>query len=531
MTTPTNAQLYTMIQTLQAKDTTIEESIKGYLKVGDANSFYLMVCGVFVFFMQAGFALLEAGSVRAKNTKNILMKNLLDACLGAVIWWSWGYALAVRYLLACWLHALSPPHASRQPFRACYEHLLRIISPSPTASATTHPPPPHSQYDGPKNGETGYSGFIGNAAKQSDGLTGPSFFTMDYNNLQDDGAAYASWWFQFVFCAAAATIVSGAMAERTTLTGYIIYTFVISGFIYPVVVAWTWGGGWTNTFNQETEGQSSFVDFAGSGIVHMTGGIAALCGAAIVGPRKGRFDDNKAPIAIPAHNTTFQVLGTLILWVGWYGFNPGSTLGIAGYGLGMARCIVTTTLSAAMGGIITVVVDKMLISHTWDVGQLCNGILAGLVSITAGTGDVYPWAAMIIGLLGAFVYLGASKTVLYLCKVDDPLDAFAVHGACGAWGVIALGLFAKDNLSGGLCGSNKGLFYGKGYLLGNALLFIFANCAWTGTLSLAMFMPLRMAGLLRVSATVEDSGMDVSKHGGSAYYGTDGAPTMSTTAS
>jgi len=298
------------------------------------------------------------------------------------------------------------------------------------------------------------------------------------------------------------------MAERTSLVGYLVYTVMISGFIYPVVVSWTWGYGWASSWN------GGLVDFAGSGIVHMTGGIAALCGAAIVGPRKGRFDESGKPISMPAHNTTFQVLGTFILWLGWYGFNPGSTLAIAGQGQTMARAVCTTTLSAATGGITVVLLDKVAVSHTWDVGALCNGILAGLVSITAGAADVYPWAAVIIGFLGGLVYLASSKTVLFICKVDDPLDAFSVHGACGFWGVMATALFA-----GGIDGRRQGAFYGDGAPLVAGLVFCLADIAWTGGFSAIMFGILKAANLLRVSAEVEEAGMDVSKHGGAAYEG------------
>jgi ammonium transporter, Amt family len=382
------------------------------------------------------------------------------------------------------------------------------------ASPTPVPPSTFAQYDGPSGTTSkGYNGFMGTAA--DDGTNkGPSFFLNAYNQA-DDGYAYSNWWFQFCFCAAAATIVSGAMAERTSLIGYLIYTLVISGWIYPIVVAWSWNGGWASTM-QDGHG---LKDFAGSGIVHMTGGVAALCGAAIVGPRKGRFDEAKKPIAMPAHNTTFQVLGTMILWVGWYGFNPGSCLAIVGYGQGVARAIVTTTLAAAAGGITVVLTDKIAISHTWDVGMLCNGILAGLVSITAGAADTYPWQAVIIGMIGGWVYLSSSKIVLNVCKVDDPLDAFSVHGACGFWGVIALALFMPESgkLKGGIGGDSCGLFYGEGKILGSALAFLFADIAWTGGWSCLMFLPLKMAGLLRVSSDVEDAGMDVSKHGGSAY--------------
>jgi Amt family ammonium transporter len=223
---------------------------------------------------------------------------------------------------------------------------------------------------------------------------------------------------------------------------------------------------------------------------------------------------------MPAHNTTFQVLGTMILWLGWYGFNPGSTLGLVGAGAKMARCVATTTLSAAAGGLTVLFIDKVVGSKTWDVGQLCNGILAGLVSITAGCAAVYPYAALIMGFLGAFVYKGASLFVLRLCKVDDPLDAFAVHGACGFWGVIAAALFAISEFTGG----NNGLFAGGdscGDYLAAGLIFCLADIAWTGSWSVIMFLPLKLAGLLRVSAEVEEAGMDISKHGGSAYYGSE----------
>jgi len=418
----------------------------------DIDMWYLTVMGILVFFMQAGFALLEAGSVRAKNTKNILMKNLLDACIGALVWWAWGYAVA---------------------------------------------------YDGTE------SGFIGT------GENGMSFFHIKYNEAaysgDDNTMAYANWWFQYVFCAAAATIVSGAMAERTTLVAYLVYTVIISGLIYPVVVHWSWhGNGWAVSWN------GGLLDFAGSGIVHMTGGIAALIGAAVVGPRKGRFDESKKPLPMPAHNTTFQVLGTFILWIGWYGFNPGSTLALTGgNGHTMSRCVTTTTLSAATGGLTVLFLDKCIGSKTWDVGMLCNGILAGLVSITAGTATVYPYAAIIIGFCGGCVYKMTSFVVLKVCKVDDPLDAFAVHGACGFWGVMAAALFAIKGFA-----SAHGVFEGgenNWDYLGAGFVFCLTDVVWTGSLSLMMFLPMKFAGILRVSAEMEEQGMDVSKHGGAAY--------------
>jgi len=434
---------------LESRVAALETTVGGlgdtYLTAKTADAFYLMVVGTFVFFMQAGFALLEAGSVRAKNAKNILMKNLLDACIGTLVWWLWGYGLA---------------------------------------------------YDG------GDNGFIGLGGQ---GAWGPSYAANGYNTA-DEGAGYAGWWFQFVFCAAAATIVSGAMAERTSIVGYLVYTIVISGFIYPVVVKWTWGGGFVATWN------NGLLDFAGSGIVHMTGGVAALVGAKIVGPRKGRIEpDGKINTEeFKAHNATFQVLGTFILWFGWYGFNPGSTLAIAGQGLTMARCIMTTTISGAVGGL-TALLAAYFKSKTLDVGELCNGILAGLVSICAGTGNVYPWAALLIGFIGGLVYFMAAWMVLNICKIDDPLNAFAVHGAAGMWGLIGAAFLAPPEFG------VTGAFYGDGAAFGSAIIFILTNLSWTGGVSVLMFLPLNLMGVLRISSDQEDQGMDVSKHGGSAY--------------
>jgi Amt family ammonium transporter len=279
-------------------------------------------------------------------------------------------------------------------------------------------------------------------------------------------------------------------------------------------VHWGWSGdGWISAF-ATTGGPDDGAhypgpglpylggvqDFAGSGIVHMTGGIAALCGAAVVGPRTGRFDDKKKALPMPGHSTTLQVMGTFILWLGWYGFNPGSTLGLSAtnYARDAARVVVTTTISAATGGLTVVLLEKLL------------------VSITAGCSVTYPWSAFVIAMLGGLVYFGSSKCVLYLCKFDDPLDAFAVHGACGFWGVFAVGLFSASDYA---YGSGPGLFYGGGQALGAACICLGAEIAWVVVLSLAMFFPLKMLGLLRVSAEIEEAGMDVSKHGGAAYEG------------
>jgi len=437
------------------------------------DAFYLLIMGVFVFFMQCGFALLEAGTVRSKNTKNILLKNLLDACLGAIIWWAWGMGVAY----------------------------------------------------GDSGSEDG-NVFIGTAVGGPGAFLAAGWGTPEKGGFDgSDGYTISLWFFQYVFAAAAATIVSGAVAERAQLVAYLIYTSVITGFIYPVVVHWVWcnngflSGGFTADKDKTVLG--GCLDFAGSGVVHMTGGVAALCGAFVIKPRIGRFDENGNAVPMPGQSTPFQVLGTFILWMGWYGFNPGSTLGItpAGYGPIMARAAMCTTLSAAVGGITVVFFDRIF-SKTYDVGMVCNGILAGLVSITAGCACMLPWAAFLTGFIGAFVYYGASKLMLKL-KIDDPLDAFAVHGACGFWGVLAVGVFGHPefvSFGWGDAGDEyAGFLYGGSTLFGAQLVALIIEIAWVASLSTAMFFALKMSGILRVSEEVEMAGMDVSKHGGSAY--------------
>jgi Amt family ammonium transporter len=294
---------------------------------------------------------------------------------------------------------------------------------------------------------------------------------------------------------------------------------LITAFVYPVVVHWGWSGdGWISAFNSDAF-LGGVQDFAGSGIVHMTGGLAALMGAAIIGPRKGRFDENKKPIEIAGHSSTLCVLGTFILWVGWYGFNPGSTLGISpgGYAVIAARVTVCTTLSAASGGITVLFLNKLLGDKTWNINSVCNGVLAGLVSITASCSVTLPWSAFLIGIIGGHVYFAFSKCVLYICKVDDPLDAFAVHGACGFWGVISAACFATKKYAYSQTFEAQGIFYGGEDALAAAICFLFAVIGWVCVMSALMFLPLKVLGLLRVAADVEEVGMDVSKHGGSAY--------------
>jgi len=420
---------------------------------------WLLFGAYLVFFMQAGFALLEAGSVRAKNTKNILLKNVLDACLGGLIWWTIGYPIAL--------------------------------------------------------------GDMGGDSKDN---TVQPFF-MDRIEGKSNNTYYAMWMFQWAFAAAAATIVSGAVAERCAFSAYLAYTFVLTGFIYPAVVYWGWGSygfmsAWT-TGDEKPDmwvGGTGLIDFAGSGVVHMTGGAAALMGAIILGPRTGRFAPRTGEVQpMPGHSTVLAALGTFILWFGWYGFNPVSTLAFK-YMQDAARAAVTTTLSACAGGATTLAIHVAL-KNPPDVSPALNGILAGLVSITGPCPVVDPWAAVLIGCIGGFVYYGSSRLLLKL-KVDDPLDASPVHFFCGIWGVLASGLFARQEFVSGVYGSDKhyGVLMGAdGEQLGVQIIGVLVIATWVCSLSGVLFMALKFMKLLRVSAEDEDVGLDSSHHGGDAY--------------
>jgi len=452
----------------------------------ELNTFYLMWAGALIFLMQAGFATLSAGSIRAKNVKNILLKNLLDACIGAVAWYICGFGFAYD-MEACSGDACDEPGAHKA------------------------------------------NGFIGTADY--------GFFLSGVDDTGDEhehGYDWITWFFQYAFAAAAATIVSGAVAERCQLVAYLIYSFAITGFVYPVVVHWVWDtSGFLSAFNEDHI-LGGVIDFAGSGVVHMTGGFAALVGAAILGPRRGRFDD---PSAFEGHSSPLQVIGTFLLWFGWYGFNPGSTLYIHEYSRDMARSAVTTTLSAAVGGITGLFLKRHLPpflggTKIYDLGHTCNSLLGGLVGITAGCVVVEPWGAIVIGFISAFVYHAASCTMRKL-KIDDPLDAFAVHGACGLWGVIAVGLFTvkaysyaphesndrRFDSNGTDLGPDAGIFMTgtRGILFATQIVCVILEIAWVVVLSLIIFGALRLLGMFRVPIDQEECGLDESKHGGSAY--------------
>jgi len=426
---------------------------------------WLLFGAYLVFFMQCGFALLEAGSVRAKNTKNILLKNVLDACLGGIIWWTIGYPIAL--------------------------------------------------------------GDMGTDDTKGD-VTQPFF--MDRIEGKATHTYYAMWMFQWAFAATAATIVSGAVAERCAFSAYLSYTFALTGFIYPVVVYWGWGAhGFLSAWTGEEPylGANGLIDFAGSGVVHMTGGGAALMGAIALGPRTGRFAPRTGEVQdMPGHSTVLAALGTFILWFGWYGFNPVSTLAFE-YMQDAARAAVMTTLAACAGGATTLAIHVFLFRNPPDVSPALNGILGGLVSITGPCPVVDAWAAVLIGFIGAFVYYGSSKLLLKL-KIDDPLDASPVHFFCGAWGVIASGLFANKEFVGGVYGTSEndyGAFMGGGgKQLGVQVVGVLVIASWTCVTTGVVFGILKVAKLLRVSAEDEDQGLDSSHHGGDAYNFAAGKP-------
>jgi Amt family ammonium transporter len=418
--------------------------------IGAVDSAWLLITAFLVFFMQAGFAMVEAGFVRAKNTTNILMKNILDASVGAIAFWAVGYGIAY--------------------------------------------------------GVTGES---------APGLFGDGdFFLKGFDD-------YAFWIFQFAFAATAATIVSGAMAERTKFTAYLVYTVFISALIYPVVVHWAWDtNGWMSAFNADPGlPGNGYIDFAGSGVVHTVGGIAGLMGAIIVGPRIGKFGKDGSINAIPGHNISIAVLGMFILWFGWYGFNPGSTLGLSG-GLAeiAARVAVTTTLAAGAGAATAAIVSKFMTGN-YDMGFVVNGALGGLVAITAPCATVEPWAAVVIGSIGALVVMGGVRLLEQL-RIDDPVGAVSVHGFAGTWGVLSVGLFSSQDLLLNAYGSdqNYGLFLGGGVeQLGAQAVGIGAIIAWTAVLAGAIFLAIRFTIGLRVSEAEEIEGLDIGEHGMSAY--------------
>lgn len=408
------------------------------------DTIWVLVAAALVFFMQAGFAMVETGFTRAKNAGNIIMKNLMDFAIGTPIFWILGFGLMF---------------AGTGPLIGGIDFLIR-----------------------------------GDYA-ESLGLSFPT-------------PVYVI--FQTVFCATAATIVSGAMAERTKFISYCIYSAVISAVIYPVSGHWIWGGGWL--------AQIGFHDFAGSTAVHMVGGVAAFVGAKMLGARLGKYDKDGKPKAIPGHSLTLGALGVFILWFCWFGFNGGSTVSMTGDDtLTAAGNIFMTTNLAAATSTVAVMIITWIRYKKPDVSMTLNGSLAGLVAITAGCDAVTPVGAFFIGLIAAFVVVFGIEFVDKVLKIDDPVGAIGVHGLCGATGTILTGLFAY-NLTDD-AGTPLGLFYGGGFgFLGTQILGVLAVIAWVAVTMTIVFTIIKKTVGLRVSKEEEVVGLDIMEHGLTSSY-------------
>ncbi len=398
----------------------------------DVNTLWVLISAALVFFMQAGFAMVETGFTRAKNAGNIIMKNLMDFSIGTPLYWIVGFGIMF--------------------------------------------------------------------GTQSAIFGGIDLFTQgDYTAVLPSGVSFFSFFiFQTVFCATAATIVSGAMAERTKFISYCLYSAAISLIIYPVSGHWIWGGGWLS--------QLGFHDFAGSTAVHMLGGIAALVGAAILGPRIGKYGKDGKPRAIPGHSITLGALGVFILWFCWFGFNGGSTVSMTNGGAELAGKIFFNTNLAAAAATVAVMIITWIRYKKPDVSMTLNGSLAGLVAITAGCDAVEPWAAAIIGIIAGFAVVFGIEFIDKVLKIDDPVGAIGVHAVNGALGTILTGVFASEEY---LAGAEMTRIQAIGVQAAGVL----ATAAWTTvTIGIVFFLIKKVVGL-RVSEAEEISGLDLPEHG------------------
>jgi ammonium transporter, Amt family len=397
------------------------------------DTLWVLIAAALVFFMQAGFALVEAGFTRQKNTVNIMTKNIIDFSLGSLLFWFIGFSLMFG---------------------------------------------------------ADQAGLIGM----------PDLFFM--KGWEGSIPPLAFLIFQTVFAATAATIVSGAMAERTEFKAYFFYSIAITAFIYPVSGHWVWGGGWLSQM------ATPFHDFAGSTVVHSVGAWVALMGAIALGPRIGKYSGKKVN-AIPGQNMTLGALGVFILWLGWFGFNPGSQLAAAGTenANALAHIFVTTNLAAAAGTVAALVTSWLRFGKP-ALSLALNGALAGLVAITAGCNIVSPGGAVVIGLLAGVLLVFSVTFFDYVLRVDDPVGAISVHGINGAFGTLMVGLLATDG----------GLFYGGGAsLLLSQVIGVVAIAAWSMGMGFILFKVLKATVGLRVSRRVEEEGLDIYEHGESAY--------------
>lgn len=405
------------------------------------DTVWILIASFLVFSMHAGFAMVEAGFTRAKNTVNILMKNFMNVSVGLLLFFLVGYGLMF--------------------------------------------------------------------GKSAGGFIGTSGFMLDIvdpSNTQN----FAFWFFQAVFAATAATIVSGAVAERMKFYGYLIYCAILTAVVYPVVGHWIWGGGWL--------AELGMIDFAGSTVVHSVGGLSALAGAVLLGPRLGKYNADGSSNAIPGHNIAIAALGVFILWFGWFGFNPGSTLSASSPAI---STVAVNTAVAAAAGALSAMIFVWIRYKKPDASMTFNGALAGLVAITAGCAVVSPLSAILIGLLGGVLVSVSIDLFDRKFHIDDPVGAISVHGVTGIFGTLMVGFFAQEKYAA-LAGfeATNGLFFGGGgRLLLVQLTGVVTVAAWTlGTMFLIFFI-MKKANALRVSREEELKGLDIEEHGMEAYGG------------
>jgi Amt family ammonium transporter len=410
------------------------------------DTVWMLLAAMLVFFMQPGFALCEAGFTRSKNTANILFKNFVDFMIGSLLFWFVGFGFMF--------------------------------------------------------GSDG-AGFIG----------APNFGDLSFYHNAAGLPTEGFLIFETVFCATSATIVSGAMAERTKFSMYCVYSFFISLLIYPVEGHWTWGGGWLmngadGSFMMDTFG-ATFHDFAGSAVVHSVGGVLAFIGALVLGPRLGKYRKDGKSNAIPGHNLMAAALGVFVLWFGWFGFNPGSQLAASGEvnRVAISHVFLTTNLAAAAAGVTTMFVTWIKYGKP-SFSLMLNGVLAGLVGITAGCDLVSPLGAVIVGVVCGAVLPFSIEIIDQKLHVDDPVGASSVHGVCGILGTLLTGLLAVDS----------GAFYGHGFGFFAAQCFgVICIDAWAAACGLILFYTIKKTVGLRVDARIEEEGLDIYEHGESCY--------------
>ncbi len=458
----------------KAGSPTLEElaNTVGHNKVS-INMVWTLIAGFLVMFMQAGFAMGETGFTRAKNVAHTMAMNFMIYPLGMLGFYVCGFAFMFGGLGSILT-------------MGGYAGLNHEVS---------------INLFGKTFGLLGAKGFF---------LTGSGY----------DVAVFALFLFQMVFMDTTATIPTGAMAERWKYSSFFIYGLFVGTVIYPIYGNWVWGGGWLAMLGQNFGLGHGHVDFAGSSVVHMTGGVIALVGGWLIGPRIGKYNRDGSPNAIPGHNIPMAIIGTFILAFGWFGFNPGSTL--AGTDLRIAVVATNTMLASATGAVAATLWMWIIRTKKPDPSMMCNGLLAGLVAITAPCAFVNSVSACVIGLISGVLVVEAVFFIEGVLKIDDPVGAIAVHGVNGAWGIISLGLFADGTYGdgwNGVAGTVKGLFYGDSSQLVAECIGILANFIYVGLISFVIFKLIDLVVGLRPSPEIEIDGLDVPEMGIPGYVG------------